>query len=147
MVKLLKHSLGTTCLSRCSGNCLQILTPLVPGCMGMLCWKWIACGNTEISRCVTSKSYCYSNDVIAAEIWWTRRKLNTLKMVADWSLRGIMWKSTSGWQIGHPALKGLVVPKLILITIHNILHSIKSKPISWFDVLYWLLKWCVFWRM
>jgi hypothetical protein len=51
--------------------------------MDRLCQKLITCQNREISIDVASSRVMLFNDVIAAEILWTRRKLNTLEMVAD----------------------------------------------------------------
>jgi hypothetical protein len=47
------------------------------------------------------------NGVIAAELFCMRRKVNTLKVVANRSPDGIMCESTNGQQISHVALRGL----------------------------------------
>jgi len=47
--------------------------------------------------------------VIAAEILFMERKLGTLKVVASQLLDGKMCKSPGGQQIGHPALRVLII--------------------------------------
>ena len=56
-----------------------------------------------------SKSITLFKDWIAAEISYTTRTLNVLKMVADRSPDGMKCKSTSGQQLGHTAPRGLKV--------------------------------------
>jgi hypothetical protein len=46
--------------------------------------------------------------LISGVVTWTRRKLNTLKMVASRSPKGITFHhSTGGQEISQPALRGL----------------------------------------
>jgi hypothetical protein len=55
-----------------------------------------------------SKAVTLFNKAIAAKILWMRRAINTLMIVADISPDGITCMSTSGLQIGHQALTGIV---------------------------------------
>lgn len=64
-----------------------------------------------------------STNLIAAEISWIRRKLNTLKMVAESLPGSTTCKSTSGWEISHQALKGLNA----LFSV-NVYSRLKSYP-------------------
>jgi hypothetical protein len=43
------------------------------------------------------------------EILLMKRKLNTLNVVAKRLLDGVTWKSTGGQQIGHLAVRGIVL--------------------------------------
>jgi hypothetical protein len=64
--------------------------------MGSLCEKVITCPNKGILRYAVSERVALFVDVIAAEISWTRRRLNTIKMAADRVTKSITCKSTGG---------------------------------------------------
>ena len=58
------------------------------------------------------------SDVIAAEILLMKRKLGTLKVVTSLLLDGVTCKSPGGQQIGHPALR------ILIIFLKTLLHNI-----------------------
>lgn len=59
------------------------------------------------------------SDVVAAEILLMKRKLGTLKVVANRLLDGITCKSPGGQEIGHPALRVLII--FLKTWLHNIM--------------------------
>jgi hypothetical protein len=65
-----------------------------------------------------SKRVILFSDVIAAEILLMKRKLNTLKMVANRLFDDITCKSPGSQQIGHLALR------VLIIFLKTLLHKI-----------------------
>jgi len=94
--------------------------------MGTLWYKAITCQNREISRYVASKSHMLFNYMITAEI--SRRiQLNALRMVAYRQPQGIVWRSTSDWYKGHPALTGFSLPYVLATSSRRILAFISNN--------------------
>jgi hypothetical protein len=67
---------------------------------------------------VSTRVFLFS-DVVAAEILLMKRKLGTLKVVANRLLDGITCKSPGGQEIGHPALRVLII--FLKTWLHNIM--------------------------
>jgi hypothetical protein len=72
----------------------------------------------KICRYVVSTRVLLFSDVFVTEIWLMKRKLNALKVVAKRMLVSITCKSSGGQQIGHPALRRLI------LSLETLLHKI-----------------------
>jgi hypothetical protein len=71
----------------------------LPDSMSRLCNKLVTSQSQERCRYMVSKRVTLFNCMIADQISWARRKLNTLEIVANRLPSGIMCKITNGRQM------------------------------------------------